>query len=173
MHTRLGTAQLRRRAHELDRSRSSFAYARRLFEDQKCRGISTRLVPPDAQGAASGPEQHLIAQMNREVQFLYEKLKCMQESSGVVAQHLSMIRRGPRPKPEWTPLPIPPGARCPPRELPPLQMSQHQRTGCWSAPASSVSRILLSNSWCASCSFSFRFVNPFFQGLIIPSALRY
>ncbi|KAI6022212.1 hypothetical protein PISMIDRAFT_120347 [Pisolithus microcarpus 441] len=58
------------------------------------------LLPSDAQGAASDPltEQHLIAQMNYEVQFLYEKLKRIQESSGVVAQHLSMLDTT-RPKP--------------------------------------------------------------------------
>ncbi|KAI6020701.1 hypothetical protein PISMIDRAFT_105536 [Pisolithus microcarpus 441] len=58
------------------------------------------LLPSDAQGAACGPltEQHLILQMNHEVQFLYEKLKRIQESSGVVAQHLSMLDTT-RPKP--------------------------------------------------------------------------
>ncbi|KAI6117388.1 hypothetical protein EDD16DRAFT_1010273 [Pisolithus croceorrhizus] len=51
------------------------------------------LLPSDLQGASSVPptELHLIAEMNREVQFLYEKLKRIQESSGVVAQHLYSI----------------------------------------------------------------------------------
>ncbi|KAI6152812.1 hypothetical protein EDD17DRAFT_1513116 [Pisolithus thermaeus] len=58
------------------------------------------LLPSDPQSAASGPpsEQHLIAEMNREVRFLYEKLKRIQESSGVVAQHLSTLDTT-RPKP--------------------------------------------------------------------------
>ncbi|KAI6117399.1 hypothetical protein EDD16DRAFT_1010489 [Pisolithus croceorrhizus] len=58
------------------------------------------LLPSDPQSAVSGfpTEQHLITEMNREVQFLYEKLKRIQESSGVVAQHLSTLDTT-RPKP--------------------------------------------------------------------------
>ncbi|KAI6020744.1 hypothetical protein BKA83DRAFT_4126693 [Pisolithus microcarpus] len=46
-----------------------------LFEDHGHQHIS--LPPPDAQGMACDPltEQHLITQMSREVQLLYEKLK--------------------------------------------------------------------------------------------------
>ncbi|KAI6125583.1 hypothetical protein EDD16DRAFT_1557468, partial [Pisolithus croceorrhizus] len=51
------------------------------------------LLLSDPQSAASGIpiEQHLIAEMNWEARFLYEKLKRIRESSGVVAQHLSTL----------------------------------------------------------------------------------
>ncbi|KAI5992918.1 hypothetical protein EDD15DRAFT_2167582 [Pisolithus albus] len=74
---------------------------RTLADFLKTTGVGAYpLLPPDAQGAASGPlmEQHLITEMNQEVQILYEKLKRIQESSGVVAQHLSTLDTT-RPKP--------------------------------------------------------------------------
>ncbi|KAI6020737.1 hypothetical protein BKA83DRAFT_4020813, partial [Pisolithus microcarpus] len=48
------------------------------------------LLPSNAQGVACGPltEHHLITETNCKVQFLYEKLKHIQGSSGVIIQHL-------------------------------------------------------------------------------------
>lgn len=65
----------------------------------KTTGLGAFPLPPSDPGAASGPptEQHLIAEMNGEVQSLYEKLKRIQESSGVVAQHLSALDTRPKP----------------------------------------------------------------------------
>ncbi|KIK12727.1 hypothetical protein PISMIDRAFT_689257 [Pisolithus microcarpus 441] len=72
-----------------------------LVDFLKATGVGAfPLQPSGAQGVASGhlTEQHLMAEMNREVQFLYEKLKRIQESSGVVAQHISTLDTT-RPKP--------------------------------------------------------------------------
>ncbi|KAI6125580.1 hypothetical protein EDD16DRAFT_1703079 [Pisolithus croceorrhizus] len=72
-----------------------------LADFLKTTGVGACPLPPsDLQSPLSGPptEQHLIAEMNREVQSLYEKLKRIQESSGVVAQHLSTLDTT-RPKP--------------------------------------------------------------------------
>ncbi|KAI5997188.1 hypothetical protein EDC04DRAFT_2585187 [Pisolithus marmoratus] len=71
-----------------------------LADFLKTTGIGACPLPPsDPQGLASDPltEQHLITEMNGEVQLLYEKLKRIQESSGVVAHHLSTLDTRPKP----------------------------------------------------------------------------